>query len=250
MLVSKDDFRILGLQTTRHWASTSAKVYLNRNNRNRRLYRFYHFLLKVQFPGDAFSLVTGGNPMIPAWLWTKEHDSLTFLVPPSVRGNGGYHLAPSCTPWSHAHLNSTIEFTWAFQLISLLDRSSPAKWHSKEYYLTFKILKIKKQKFKFMYFGLCWVFVAVCRFSLVAGSQSCSLWCTGFSCWHATLRRALFSGLIYRFWVSSRIHTVWVVTAVLRNQRSCDLDVGFQALLGSMSALDDAVWAKNGLKVQ
>ena len=122
------------LQTTGCWASTSAKVYMNRNNWNRRLSRFHHFLLKVQFPGNAFLLVTGGNPMIPAWPWTKEHDSLIPLMPPSVRGDGGYHLAPSCTPWSHAHLDTTIEFTWAFQLVSLLDSSSPAKWHSKEYY--------------------------------------------------------------------------------------------------------------------
>ena len=54
--------------------------------------------------------------------------------------------------------------------------------------LPFILFFLNKQLFKnkftylFIYFWLCWVFVAACRLSLVAASGGCSLlWCADFS---------------------------------------------------------------------
>ena len=47
---------------------------------------------------------------------------------------------------------------------------------------------------KFIYFWLCWVFVAACRLSLVAVSEVySSLWCVGFSLWWLLLLRSMVS---------------------------------------------------------
>ena len=35
----------------------------------------------------------------------------------------------------------------------------------------------------FVYYWLCWVFIALCRLSLVVSRDHCLLWCLGFSLW-------------------------------------------------------------------
>ena len=49
----------------------------------------------------------------------------------------------------------------------------------------------------FIYFWLHWVFVAVCRLSLVAASRGySSLWCTGFSLWWLLLLQSMGSRFV------------------------------------------------------